>query len=93
MIINQEILHATIKKWGSDAQLEMVKEECMELALAIQKYQRGFSQERLDNLIDEIADVNIMIAQANMLFDHEKIQERIDFKLNRLQNRIDRSEF
>ena len=88
MNIDKEILKAAIDKWGRDAQLEMVEEECTELTLALKKAKRSITHQTIENVIDEIADVNIMIAQANMIFDPVQIQERIDFKLNRLKTRI-----
>lgn len=90
MNINEEILHKATETWGIDSQCEMIIEECIELALALQKIKRrrGNKEEKLKNLIDEIADVSIMIRQAQLIFDSRLIQERIDFKMNRLSERI-----
>ena len=38
--IDDKILDKAIEAWGLDAQLEMVIEECLELALALQKLKR-----------------------------------------------------
>jgi NTP pyrophosphatase (non-canonical NTP hydrolase) len=69
----------------------MIIEECLELALALQKLKRkrGDAEEKIKNVIDEIADVSIMIRQAQKIFDAVKIQERIDYKMNRLDKRLD----
>lgn len=89
-MIDTNILRQAIEKWGKDAQVEMIEEECIELALAIQKLKRsgGNTQQKLDNVIDEIADVKIMITQAQMMFGYDSVQERIDFKMNRLNERL-----
>lgn len=94
MKIDQEILQQAIEKWGIDAQWGMVEEECMELAIEIHKAQnRGLNGSRWDKIIDELADVNIMVAQANIMVDNDQLQSRIDYKLNRLKGRLEKSEF
>jgi NTP pyrophosphatase (non-canonical NTP hydrolase) len=89
-IDDEDLFHAAIKNFGVESQIEMIKEECLELALALQKAKRKSNtkeekEEKYDNIIDEIADVSIMIQQARMLFDSNKIDERIEFKLERLR--------
>ena len=88
--IDDSLLEKAIEKWGFDAQCEMIIEECLELALALQKMKRrrGDKEQKYKNTIDEIADVKIMIRQAERLFDSELINERVDFKMNRLKERI-----
>lgn len=88
--IDPQILDRVIETWGIPAQCEMIIEECLELALAIQKLKRrrGNHNEKLANLYDEIADVTIMINQAHRIFSRDKINERIDFKMNRLEERL-----
>ena len=68
----------------------MIEEECIELALALQKLKRVRSdkQKKINNVIDEIADVSIMIAQAKIIFDEKLINERIEFKMNRVKERL-----
>jgi NTP pyrophosphatase (non-canonical NTP hydrolase) len=87
---NEIILDKAIQRWGIDAQLEMVIEECLELALALQKLkrQRGNHAEKVANVIDEIADVKIMIRQAEMIFGQDKVSERVEFKIKRLIERL-----
>lgn len=88
--INEEILQAAIDKWGEDHQIEMMIEECIELALALQKLKRQRTHQTagLINVIDELADVTIMTRVGKIIFDKQLIQERADFKMNRLQERI-----
>lgn len=89
--IDDSILENAIERWGIDAQCEMIIEECLELALALQKMKRlrGDKKQKYKNTIDEIADVKIMIRQAERIFDSELINERVDFKMNRLKERLD----
>lgn len=90
--IDDEILFKAIEKWGNDAQCEMIIEECLELALSLQKAKRkrgGTYEEKIKAIVDEIADVKIMIRQAEHLFPASMINERVDFKMKRLQQRLD----
>lgn len=91
----RELLHQAINKWGVDAQIEMIIEECLELAVALQKLKRkrGDHEQKLVAVIDEIADVRIIIEQAIIIFadPDNKIQQRIDFKMNRLSERLSES--
>ena len=88
--INEELLEKAIDVWGFDAQCEMIIEECLELVLALQKLKRlrGDKKQKFDNVIDEIADVKIMITQAQMLFPKDLIDARVDYKMNRLKERL-----
>ena len=88
--IDESILNMAIEKWGIDAQCEMIIEECIELALALQKMKRtrGDREAKLNAVIDEIADVKIMIRQAQKIFNLKDINERVDFKMNRLKERL-----
>lgn len=88
--INEELLEKAIDVWGFDDQCEMIIEECLELALALQKLKRlrDDKKQKFDNVIDEIADVKIMITQAQRLFPKDLIDARVDYKMNRLKERL-----
>ena len=90
-IIN-ETLERAVEVYGKSAQIDMIQEECIELSHAICKLRRkrGDSDKKIDNLIDELADVKIMMMQADIIFKEYKndIDERIDFKINRLIKRM-----
>lgn len=96
MNIDQTIIKRAIETWGHEKQLKMVREECLELALAIGKFQErneAIDPELTMALQKEIADVNIMIQQANIMFGHDHIQEFVDQKLARLNDRLNKKEF
>ena len=80
---------AALEKWGYDAQLDMVIEECSELILAIQRYRRKRC-EAID-IQEEIADVEIMLSQMRVLFGDKNIDEFKANKIMRLKERIARS--
>lgn len=79
-----------INHFGVNRQSRQAMEECGELIQAINKMLRYPDDEikRLE-LIEEIADVLIMIAQLKIIFDIEQaeIRRMIDYKRNRLVQR------
>lgn len=89
-IIDNNLLNKAIEMWGNDAQLEMIIEECIELALAIQRLKRkkGDSEQKIADVIDEIADVKIMVRQGELIFGSEAVNERVDFKMKRLVKKL-----
>jgi len=90
----KNVYQKAIEKWGVNAQVDMVQEECLELALAIRKYRREPNEKRFEEFIDEVADVTIMVNQMeNVEGWKELIDERIAFKLNRLNDRITNNQF
>ena len=90
----EKLLLRAVTEWGIKSQLKMVHEECLELAIAIHKATSRVGgrslDHKVDQIIDEIADVYTMIRQANVIFNEDKIQERIDFKMNRLRERLNK---
>jgi len=86
--IDYYLLIEVIKKYGPIKQTWKIHEECLELAQAVADYSQHDSNENYDALIDEIADVKIMMKQTELMFSREDIQKRIDFKLERLRERL-----
>lgn len=81
------VYRRAIEKYGEDAQLWMVIEEMSELAKEICKYQRG--KRCLADIADEIADVQIMLEQATMIFGvDDLVREHRDAKIERLEERV-----
>lgn len=81
------IYRRAIEKYGEDAQLWMVIEEMSELAKEICKYQRG--KRCPADIADEIADVEIMLEQATMIFGVGALVSRhMDEKIKRLKARV-----
>lgn len=92
-IIDRSILEKAIRMWGHDSQIEIIEEECIELALALQhlKRKKKDRQKTLENIVDEIADVAIVIEQAHIIFGSimpGAIDDRIKLKMARLERMI-----
>ncbi|SIS72740.1 MULTISPECIES: nucleoside triphosphate pyrophosphohydrolase family protein [Chryseobacterium] len=90
-----EIYLKAIEKWGVRAQYEMAQEEATELALAVRKHIRNNNEESFKNLVEEVADVKIMIEQMEMINPllGLKVEEMIAKKVNRLEKRVELNDF
>jgi NTP pyrophosphatase (non-canonical NTP hydrolase) len=72
--------------YGSRAQIDQTIEECAELIVALRHLMRGRAKEA--QVIEELADVQIMLEQMFLLFGAEDVQDQIREKLARLEKRI-----
>ena len=86
-----EILHKNIKRHGHATEMFIAAEEAAELIQAISKVRRyGYIGEHKDNLIEEIADVSIILQELKMMFDitDADVEKKIDFKIQRIKDRL-----
>lgn len=81
-----KILESAMVNFGVTSQIDMAIEECSELINALCKMKRGRGTD--DDVITEIADVQIMTEQISFLFDKEKIAAERERKIERLAQRI-----
>jgi len=85
-----DILRQAIDKWGVDAQMIIVVEECAELIKAVVKHMRCPTLDTRGDIIDEMADVSIMIGQLLIIMDCEKEYDGISqVKFERLKRRLE----
>lgn len=82
------ILKAAIEKWGIDAQIDMMIEECGELITALAKRNREINGTTSSEIITELADVKIVLAQLELIFGVEKVNLEVERKMKRLIGRI-----
>lgn len=90
------VLEENIKENGVALETVVAMEELAELIQAISKAKRyGFVGEYKDNLIEEIADVDIVIREIMMIFGISvgDINEVIDSKIQRIKKRLDITEY
>ena len=76
-------MRAALDKWGLAAQAGQTVEECAELIVALQKqFNRGPLADKIEEIIDEITDVEMMLAQMRLAFgiDDEAFGKRIQDK-------------
>lgn len=84
----RKICEACLKLWGKPAQTLMIIEECAELIKALTKYNRRFNKTGYSQVCEEIADVEIMLDQARIMFDTNLIDNYKEEKITRLNNLV-----
>ena len=93
MLDGESIMRQAIETYGVQAQCDVAIEEMAELTKAIVKIRRvaddyGKTQAALDNLLEEIADVDIMIDQLKIMWGPKQVEEYRHQKLERLERRL-----
>ena len=97
--MKRTIYEEALDVWGEDSQIEQLIEECSELILALQKLKRhrrfnqGQRVDRINDVLEEIADVKIMIRQIELIFPPEEVAKYESIKLDRLRKRLDKYAF
>ncbi len=84
MMRYNEIYRATIQKWGAEAQYDQAVEECAELIAVLKHYRRGKVDE--DRVIDELADVYLMVGQLIYMFGEHRVDPAVESKVKKLRN-------
>ena len=93
-IKKKELYKDLIETWGETSQLRICVEEMSELTKEICKYLRFKDNSEdletaMKNIIEETADVIICAEQIKCLFGEEKVDQMIEYKLNRVSKRLD----
>lgn len=86
-----DLYNAAFDKWGGDAVIAKAIEECGELISVLAKHSLnedvyGFAAAKI---VDEIADVTIMMQQMRLIFGCAYVDARIREKLERLKSLVD----
>jgi len=90
-----KIMQTCLDQWGIPAQVGQTVEECAELIVALQKYVNRTPQPgMIENILDEIADVEMMLAQMRLVLgiDDDALRKRIEYKFERLSHYLSRDE-
>jgi NTP pyrophosphatase (non-canonical NTP hydrolase) len=82
MMKYREIYARTISKWGEKAQYDQTIEECAELITSLQHFARGKVDE--DAVVNELADVFLMVGQLTYMFGEDKLSESVEKKIAKL---------
>lgn len=90
---DERIMQQAIETYGVQAQCDVAIEEMAELTKAIVKIRRvaddyGKTQAARENLLEEIADVDIMIDQLKIMRGPKQVEEYRRKKLERLDRRL-----
>ena len=82
-----KVVHRAIETYGVDNQLKMVLEEMAELQKEICKNWRG--RNNIEEIADECADVEIMLAQLKIIYGIESsVPVHVNKKINRLKLKL-----
>ena len=79
-----KIYKEAIAKWGEEAQVNMLNEECGELITAVAQFRRGRTSHH--DVMTELADASIMIEQLATMMNYEDFEKEKDRKLIRLRD-------
>ena len=74
------VCRTALWRFGVSRQKVKAMEECAELIVQLAK-----GSDSAATIVDEIADVTIMMRQLTIVYGEKAIQERIDFKVDRLR--------
>lgn len=89
----EKVFRSCISYYGADSQVDMAIEEMSELTKALLKLRRakqGEAEAARIAIIDELADVRIMVRQMEILFQcRSDVEERIDYKVRRQKRRLE----
>ena len=85
-----ETYKEAISKWGEDAQINMLYEECGELLTAVARFRRGRMNHQ--DVMTELADVSIMVEQLAAFYGTDRFEAEKERKLERLKNKLESKE-
>ncbi len=83
MMRYRDLYMKTIDKWGEEAQYDQMIEECAELIATLQHFARGKVAQ--DVVIDELADVFLMVGQLTYMFGEDPLHAAVDNKVAKLK--------
>lgn len=68
MIDVNKTLKTAVEIYGAEKQTDMMIEEMSELSKALLKHRRNATPETADNVLEEMADVQIMLEQMRLIY-------------------------
>lgn len=86
----EEIYQKAVEQYGVEPQTKMAIEEMAELTNALMKLARG--RVTVDDIVEEIADVTIMMQQLAYIYGRKNVDLQIDYKSQRLARRLEGKE-
>lgn len=84
MLEDREVYRKTLAKWGVDAQYDQAVEECAELIAVLKHFRRGKAD--AERVIEELADVWLMVGQLTFMFGEDKVRQAVAAKLTKLED-------
>jgi len=88
MATENEIAVRCLMLWGESDQIRQTIEECSELITKLAKYGRNVNGSTKEQIVEEIADVEIMCNQMRIVFGSDLVESQKIIKLSRLNDRL-----
>lgn len=88
MLLNKKqarLIEETVEKFGHERQVDKAIEEMAELAQALLKDRYAEDDAFTDNVYEELADVFITLNELMFIYPHQKLAEKVNEKLERLE--------
>lgn len=85
----QQIMRRAIDQYGERNQTIKAIEECNELGCVLARSLTSPQRVSKEEIVTEIADVWIMVNQLSAMYSPCEINDEIERKLNRLEQRLD----
>lgn len=92
---NRDLMQDLVETWGEEAQLNMVIEKSLELAVAIQKFKKVEHKEDYleyshvyNDVCEKLADMKLMIEQSEFLFNSNEIHNHYEIKVQHLKQAL-----
>lgn len=82
-----EVCIDAVDFYGSEQQLAQTQEEAAELITAISHYRRE-REGSMAELIEEVADMKIMLRQMTRILDAEEVNKAVSMKIDRLEKQL-----
>lgn len=95
--LRYDVYKRAVAKWGEASQMEMANEEALEFALAVRKQLRKNDNKTFANLVEEFADLEIMMEQVELMHGGQDFRAMVNtqkqYKIYRLIERIEKDSF
>ncbi len=85
----QKLYKDCMNFWGFEKQARVVQEECAELIVATSHILRG-RKGSYKKMLEEVADVYIMVHQMMTYFGKDQVMDVVDFKSDRVKAKLER---
>lgn len=84
-----ELYKQCVFYWGFERQAHMLQEECAELIVAVSHYLRN-RDSSLHEVIEEIADAQLMINQMVSYLGRAAVDQMIDVKSDKIKKKLEK---
>lgn len=94
--LDTDVLKRAITTYGKEEQMMMMVEEASELIQAINKVRRAKNDaeetKAMEHLAEEVADCFIVLMQMKLIVCKKRVDEILNYKMNRLKKNLDKQE-